>query len=369
MTISKYKILFVFLITALSVWVLYNIFSSASPDEIGFRTSSQVYDHNYYFELYDIEVLERTDAEIEYPFWVAPNPEQNITDLNHRVETLPYSQDKNRYWYVVYPKHGLTVPLDTPSMSDINKIQSGQAFNHYPYLEDGALHYRGSSPMEWNGNMVIAAHSSFGKSEPWRYKTAFQVLPISRAGEHIFVYIQNNSWSYDMYDYVIESSFRSDIHNTAVLAQPTDKKQLTTYGCYVIWSNAERWINQAILVSTFSDISLSTSTSIQNEYNQWIQQPILKEVPLGWHAVAQESKPEVFIHQVPDKFLPTIDELIGIIKQRIGTDEQIDITVQYRLNKKIQEYGSHTSDGAKLRTEILKYIQRKLYPNTTQQTQ
>jgi hypothetical protein len=78
----------------------------------------------------------------EYPSRATPDESQSITDLQHRVAILPYAEDKHRDGYVVYPKHGITVPLSTPTASDHEKIRMGQMFDHYPYLEQGALHYR-----------------------------------------------------------------------------------------------------------------------------------------------------------------------------------------------------------------------------------
>lgn len=114
-------------------------------------------DYKYYFEAYGVEVLNNPGVEIEYPTRARPNPEQNITDLSYWVnDVLPYTEDRDEDRYIVYPKHGIVVPVVTPNATDQKLIDQGEMFNHYPYLEKGALHYFGYDPHQGVGNMVIA---------------------------------------------------------------------------------------------------------------------------------------------------------------------------------------------------------------------
>jgi sortase (surface protein transpeptidase) len=131
-------------------------------------------------------------VDLAYPAWAAPNAAQDITDLSYWVnEVLPFEQDKDAAMYLVYPKAGVVLPITQPSYEDQRLIASGKMFDHYPYLEQAGLFYYGESPDYGKSNMVIAAHSSFDKQQPGRYKTVFQALPISRAGDKIFLYIKN----------------------------------------------------------------------------------------------------------------------------------------------------------------------------------
>lgn len=392
--------------TIVCIWWIswYTIFSSASQDGGLFQTSSQDYPwYEYFFDLYDVKVIQNDNAEMTYPDWLQPNTAQDITDLSHWVDILPFAQDKNRNGYVVYPRHGLVIPLDKTSNEDTKKIMSGQAFDHYPYLEDGALHYRGKDPRDGNGNMIIAAHSSYEKSEPGRYKTAFQVLPISHPGDHIFLYQKNSQGTYDLYDYVIHASFETDMYDTSVLAQTTNKKTLTTYGCYEIWVNDKRRVNQATLKREVKNIELQSKNTlpkkiatnpstkinwsqlhpestnntqpwaniikqeentppqiINNEYIHQISQPQLNtDKPIQ---AVQEKIPEVHVHQLSDDMLAKVDGLIEQISKRIWNNTELDIKVEYRLARKLIQLKDTTSPSAQLKRDILKYIQYTLYP-------
>ena len=396
MILSKTKIISIFLFIAICVCGIsvYTIFSSASEGgELFVSSTSDGQDYpwyEYFFDTYDVRVIQNSNAEMTYPDRFVPNMEQNITDLSYWIDILPFAEDKNRNGYVVYPRHGMIVPLDQTSSHDDNLIQNGKAFDHYPYLEDGALHYRGKGPTEWNGNMVIAAHSSYEKQEPGRYKTVFQGLPISQPGDHIFVYQKNTQWTYDMYDYVIYSSFETDKYDTSVLAQSTNKKTLTTYWCYEIWVNDKRWINQANLHREIKNISLQEKNNppaqipkvsqklvpnntqkdpvektqeaiIVKEYKQEINQPTLKTIDTSIPKNTQI--PEVFVHQLSNEMKAKADTLIHEIKKRIWNNSELNIKVEYRLARKLLELKDEDTQTELLKKEILKYIQFKLYPN------
>ncbi len=215
-----------------------------------FAEDSQALDYKYYFDLYGIEVENNAGVDIQFPTWAKPNPDQDITDLSYRVnDVLPFAEDRNAPKYIVYPKHGIVVPVVLPNASDKALIDRGEMFNHFPYLQVGALHYFGFDPQQGYGNMVIAWHSSYNKSDPGRYKTTFQALPISRAGDKVFVYIKNKSGTYDFFQYKITKSFRTDKYNVGIMQHTPDEFTLTTYGCYPIGSNEERWVNVATLTS------------------------------------------------------------------------------------------------------------------------
>lgn len=91
--------------------------------------------------------------------------------------------------------------------------------------------------------MVIAAHSSFSKEKPGRYKTIFQALPITRIHDKVFYYEKNAQGSYDFYEYTITNSFETVKTDVAILGQNVTKETLTTYGCYKIGTNDKRWVN------------------------------------------------------------------------------------------------------------------------------
>lgn len=196
-----------------------------------------------------------------YPTRAKPNLDESITDVNYRIQTLPYDQDKSAAWYVVYPKVWVTVPLVRPDDGDIKKIQIGELFNHYKYLEDGALHYVWYAPDQWIWNMVLAVHSSYFKNDPGRYKTAGQVAPLSTIGDKIFVYLADTTGKYTLYIYTIKRS--EEIPETAVdiLKQDVTEKSLTLFTCYPIGTTDARRVNQAVLTETLSEEEFQSSVS------------------------------------------------------------------------------------------------------------
>lgn len=110
-----------------------------------------------------MEITEVAGIDITFPTRATPNPTQDITDLQYWLDILPYTEDKTAAGYVVYPKVGVIIPLVRPNSNDLEKIKVGELFDHYKYLEEGALHYVGAAPDQGIGNMVLAVHSSFSK--------------------------------------------------------------------------------------------------------------------------------------------------------------------------------------------------------------
>jgi sortase (surface protein transpeptidase) len=200
----------------------------------------------------NMEIKQVAGVDITFPSRAKPDAKQEITDLNYWLETLPHEQDKNNAGYVVYPKIGMITPLVRPDDNDISKIKIGDVFDHYKYLEEGALHYVGKGPDEGVGNMVLAVHSSFAKNDPGRYKTAGQVAPLSKLGDKVFVYLADNSGTYTLYIYTIQRSEEIPESQVNILDQTVSKKTLTLFTCYPIGTTDARWVNQAVLTETLT---------------------------------------------------------------------------------------------------------------------
>ena len=217
---------------------------------------------DYLFSLNNIEVIPSDNVSYEYPTWAKMNPEMDKTSLAYWVKkVLPYAQDRNKSAYLVYPKAGIVVPVLNPSANDAALIKQWKAFNHYPYLENGALHYFGIWPSVGIGNMSIAAHSSYLKQDPGRYKTVFQALVITNPGDIVWYFEKNSKWTFDRYEYQVVQSYETDKNNVSILGYDNDgKSYLTTYGCYPIWSNEKRWVNKAVL----KDVTLEQSSLDEN---------------------------------------------------------------------------------------------------------
>lgn len=240
-------------------------------------------------------VIPSSTIDTAFPSRATPNPEQNITNLTFRLATLPYDQDKTAAWYVVYPKVWVTIPLVWPNASDLEKIKFGNEFNHYTYLEQGALHYVGNAPDQGVGNMVLAAHSSFAKQDTGRYKTVGQVAPLSSLWDKVFVYLADDRGEYTLYVYTIRRSEEIAETNVSILDQTVTEKTLTLFTCYPIGTTDARRVNQAVLTDTLPE-----------EKRTWV----IQAVDQSWansHASAPviKSTSPVFSTQPASKVLKT----------------------------------------------------------------
>ena len=229
---------------------------------------------DYLFSLNNIETIPSDNVSYEYPTWAKMNPETDKTSLAYWVKkVLPYAQDRNKSAYLVYPKAGIIVPVLNPSASDAALIKQWKAFNHYPYLENGALHYFGIWPSAWAGNMSIAAHSSYLKQDTGRYKTVFQALVITNPWDVVWYFQKNNRWTFDRYEYKVVQSYETDKNNVSILGYDNDgKSYLTTYGCYPIWSNEARWVNKSLLNGIILDHS-SLDENVDTPA-EWLSLPV-----------------------------------------------------------------------------------------------
>ncbi len=233
------------LIASMITWYLF--ISSISSD-----TLAQAAPIDAIIKASNMEIKQVPGMEIAFPHRALPNEKQDITDLTYWLDTLPHSEDKTAAWYVVYPKVGVTIPLVWPTNDDVEKIQVGDVFDHYKYLEAGALHYVGNAPDQGIGNMVLAVHSSFAKNDPGRYKTAGQVAPLTDVGDKIFVYLADEQGKYTLYVYTVEQSKEIPETQVSILDQNVAKETITLFSCYPIGTTDARWVNQWVLTETLS---------------------------------------------------------------------------------------------------------------------
>lgn len=194
-----------------------------------------------------IEILPWAQRDTAFPQRAKPDIDYQHTDIDYRIHhVLPYPEDKNASAYIVYPKLGVIIPVLIITDNDQVLLRSKQWFDHYKYLRWGSLHYLGNSPSQWNGNMVIAAHSSYYHKDSGRYKTAFQVVALSSVGDHIRYFEKNRQGSFDRYDYSIDVIGQvSSKDNSIIRSHGKNSKELTTYTCYPFGSTANRMFNRA----------------------------------------------------------------------------------------------------------------------------
>lgn len=225
---------------------------------------------NYISELFsnnNIKVVKSDDVDFEYPKRANTSNISKDVWLKYRIDNVvPYAEDKHSNAYLVYPNVWIIVPVLQTSSEDNDLINKWQNFDHLKYLEKWSLWYYGEAPSVAKWNMVIAAHSSYYKSDPGRYKTVFQALPISQKWDIIQYFEKNNEWNYDLYEYEIIASFETPKSNTSILLYNNDDKYyLTTYWCYPLWTEENRWVNQSVLTRMVKNHSIVNENS--NEYH------------------------------------------------------------------------------------------------------
>jgi len=345
-----------------------------------FWVETQQTHREYYFDLFDIETVRHPSIESEYPTRAKPDKTQSITDLQYRVDTIPFPWADQASAYIVYPRHGITVPISTPNETDQDLIRNGKAFNHYPYLDKWWLHYRGNNPEEGNGNMVIAAHSSYIKDAPGDFKTVFQALPISQIWDSIFLYLENDSGTFDLYTYLITDSFRTSMTDISVLSQDYDKKTLTTYGCYVIGDNSERWINQSILDSQWWSYTLTTKEALPATEHNTAEQKIKKDdeivnpieetqntvvndpnksdsvVPTVETNPPEIIVPDEIIQMLPESMLPSLETLVELIQLRLKKEPELTQRVETRITAKFANTNEILTAKDQLELAIYLYL-------------
>lgn len=212
-------------------------------------------DYEKYFEMYDIPVQLSVTIDIAFPEQPSLDPETHgsAPDLSTLVSVKlvdPVDHDADAYVY--FPKLEIIAPIVSPSSSDQKKIFFGESFNHFKYLEEWVLHYYWDSPRYGESNMVLAAHSSFRKSDNGRYRTIFQVVPLLRDWDEVHYYEKNTKGTYDFYIYQVDKSFETDEYDVSILRDEW-KSILTAYTCREFGTTDKRWVIQAHLMNSILD--------------------------------------------------------------------------------------------------------------------
>lgn len=194
----------------------------------------------------NIEIIRGENRDVEFPDRARPDTSYSHQDADYRIhEVLPFAEDRSQNAYIVYPKLWVILPVLTLDEDDKKLVRNKKSFDHYKYLEGWTLHYIWESPSKWDGNMVIAWHSSFFTHDLGRYKTAFQVVALSDIGDSIWYFEKNGEWYYDRYDYIINDVDQVSSKDTSILHPTGTGKELTTYTCYPFGSTANRKYNKA----------------------------------------------------------------------------------------------------------------------------
>lgn len=212
-------------------------------------------DYAKLLEQKEIQIIksERIDTSFHLQPLLNSNTHWSAPDLSTLVSVkLPDSKDHFADAYMYFPTVEILVPIVSPSKEDKEKIFLWKSFNHFPYLENWAVHYFWDSPTRWNGNMVLAAHSSFKKSDLWRRKTIWQAFALLDIWDEIHYYEKINSKDYDFYQYRVEESFVTTPDDISILKN-TREATLTAYTCRPFWTIENRLVIHAEMIARYEN--------------------------------------------------------------------------------------------------------------------
>lgn len=110
-------------------------------------------------------------------------------------------------------------------------------------LQDGVIHYPGTSYPGQTGNVVITGHSSYFPWDSGRFKDVFALLHQLKIGDKIMVYHNQEKYIYEVTETKVVAP-----DNIEVLKQTPDDR-LTLITCTPVGTNSKRLIVTAKLVS------------------------------------------------------------------------------------------------------------------------
>lgn len=181
---------------------------------------------------------------------VSSNPEvqkKQIPDLN--LEVAPID---NR---IIIPRINQNIPIvRVSSESLIRRDWGALEAEMQEALQDGVVHYPGTSLPGQTGNVVVTGHSSYFPWDPGRFKDVFALLHDVEMGDKIVVYYKQTKYTYEVDN--IEIVLPEDID---VLKQ-TPYNKLTLITCTPVGTNLKRLIVSAKPIA-INDKPIDTATA------------------------------------------------------------------------------------------------------------
>ncbi len=146
---------------------------------------------------------------------------------------------------IIIPRIDQNIPIVRVSSENLIKRDWAALENDIQgALQDGVVHYPGTSLPGQKGNIVITGHSSYFPWDPGRFKDVFALLHDVVVEDRIVVYYNQKKYIYEVED--IQVVLPDDIR---VLEQ-TESDQLTLITCTPIGTNLKRLIVVAKLIGT-----------------------------------------------------------------------------------------------------------------------
>lgn len=168
-------------------------------------------------------------------------------DVNFWKVRMP-EEDRDRGTILVIPTIGIVAPVNDLDWSGYEwgkesfaKLMQWEVIWPNVALRNGVMRYPGSS-LPWEvGNSIILWHSSYYKSERWRYKTVFSNVMELDPWEEVW-FFKRVSDEYLLYRYRVTASYETYPEDVNVLLPWEGEAKVTLFTCTPIWGVTKRWI-------------------------------------------------------------------------------------------------------------------------------
>jgi len=144
---------------------------------------------------------------------------------------------------LIIPRINQNIPIvKVSSDSLIKRDWSALESEMQKALQDGVVHYPGTSLPGQTGNVVITGHSSYFPWDPGQFKDVFALLHDVVKGDRIVVYYNQDKYLYEVNDIKVVMP-----DNIEVLKQTPDDR-ITLITCTPVGTNLKRLIVTAKLI-------------------------------------------------------------------------------------------------------------------------
>jgi len=223
--------------------LVYDYFLDRQEEQALVPVFSQMPQIHNYEEIYKaLDIRRSSTIDTQFPSWFVPYLSGTDRPLDHRLEILPFAQDREYSTYIVAPTIGAIAPIHAVTGSAYDDLFAGNEWPVLSLLEKWVVRQPHTlAPWEWIGNMVIAWHTSYFNRNSGRYKTIFQFISLLQTGDKITVY--HKTWGQIFsYNYYVTQAYITDPEDVSILYPTTEKKRLTLYGCYPFGTIQDRWV-------------------------------------------------------------------------------------------------------------------------------
>lgn len=212
------------------------------------------------------------EIETKVPIYVWEKAWEYINDISYRKSSV-VSIDQNLDEYVVIPSKWMVIPIYriNQGSKDYKNLVNFEYVNINKYLKYWSLIYPDNiNSTYWEKwNITIMWHSSYLKSDNWRYKTHFQVIIWLEEWKEIWIYKKIND-KFKRFRYIVKKSYDTEPYDIDII-NSTDKSELTLFTCTPIWWDGWRWIIKAEFIK---EIDYNIPTSLKNK----IEKKLIKKI-------------------------------------------------------------------------------------------